>query len=94
LLYTSASKNNVIKSEGTDEGEKISSTYKYEYDSDGFPVKRTETNNYGNTTTTRFTYRGEPQNATAKTETTAPQAAENAGGNTFTDQRDNKEVKQ
>jgi hypothetical protein len=52
------SKNNVIKSEGTDEGEKISSAYKYEYDSDGFPVKQTETNNYGNTTTTSFTYHG------------------------------------
>jgi len=72
-----ASKNNIVK---MDE-ENGSSTYKYEYDSDGFPVKRTDNNG----TTTRYTYRGEPQTATAP--------AEKASGSTLTDTRDNKTYK-
>ena len=71
LLDIYASKNNVVSSEQ----EVGKSTYKYEYDSDGFPVKFTKTfegNDDGKVvnTTTRFAYRGEPQTATA-TEPTA-----------------------
>ena len=66
-----ASKNNVIYIEGH-----TSSTYKYEYDSDGFPVTVTVTSTYHDgceenceeSTTIRYTYRGEPQTATAPAE--------------------------
>jgi len=81
--YDLASKNNVSSYKGTDEGQKISAHYKYEYDSDGFPVTAKMTNNYGNTTTTRYTYYGEPQTATA----------EKASGGTLTDTRDSKTYK-
>jgi len=80
-------------------------TYKYEYDSDGFPVKATVTTKYyegceencETTTIIRYSYRGEPQNATVKTET--PAASEAAGKITevvkgsFADSRDSKTYK-
>jgi len=59
LLYDYASKNNVVSYEG----ENGKGTYKYEYDSDGFPVKLTRTykpweGDEVYTTTTNYTYFG------------------------------------
>jgi len=82
-----ASKNNAVY----DGDGRVDDTSKYEYDSDGFPVKVTITaklyegceENCEETTITRYTYRGETQNAAAKTDTTASgaEAAETAADN-------------
>jgi len=85
----SASKNNVVHS-GSENAE---TTYKYEYDSDGFPVSVTATSKYyegceqnekcENTTITRYTYSSEKQNTAAKTDAaaSAAEAAETATDN-------------
>jgi YD repeat-containing protein len=62
LFHKYESKNNVVSSEGSYEGEgEISTSYKYEYDSDGFPISVKETEKHSaidgiTTRTTRFTY--------------------------------------
>jgi len=81
LGEASASKNNVVHS-GSENAE---TTYKYEYDSDGFPATVTATSKYyegceqnekcENTTITRYTYRSGTQNDAAKTDATATEPA-------------------
>jgi len=78
---TFISKNNVLEM-NTQGDNNITRVYKYEYDGDGFPTKLTkEETDEDNTTRTitRFTYRGEPQNAPAKTETAATESQPSGG---------------
>jgi len=70
LGNASASKNNVVEYVG----ENGSVTSKYEYDSDGFPVKVTVTTKFEDneeTTITRYTYRGEKEAAKTKADAEA-----------------------
>jgi hypothetical protein len=69
LVYSlSESKNNILESRFSSEGGSIDTKYKYEYDRDGFPTKRTAEGTHRgtyeddpityDTTITHFTYRG------------------------------------
>jgi uncharacterized protein (TIGR02145 family) len=84
LLYKYDSYNNVVSVQGSYEGEgEISTSYKYEYDSEGFPVAAVEKEKHSaidgiTTRTIRYTYRGKSRDAAVEAERHAAAAAKAA----------------